>query len=98
MKSSGSYRMHAGVGTVFAAALLIGAHATSARAWDETIIKNCTDDYFAYCSTHSPDSPELRYCMEAHRNQLSKQCVKALLDAGEVPKKYFANGPTQSKK
>ena len=75
---------------------LLGSH--SARAWSEGIILNCTEDYFAYCKEHSPESPELRYCMEAHRNQISKQCVKALIDAGEVPKKYLANAPQSQPK
>ncbi len=79
-------------------AALMSAAAGVAHAWDEGVILNCTDDYFTFCKQHSPDSAELRPCMEAHRTQISKQCVKALLDAGEVPKKYLANAPPQSKK
>jgi hypothetical protein len=78
-------------------ALLLAA-TTAARAWDENIIRNCTEDYFNFCSAHSPDSPELSACMEAHRHQISKQCVKALIETGTVPKKYLANSPNQSKK
>ena len=70
----------------------------SAHAWSEDIIRNCTEDYFAYCKEHSPESADLRYCMEAHRNKISKQCVKALIDAGEVPKKYLANVPQSQQK
>ncbi len=70
----------------------------AARAWSDDIIKSCTEDYFAYCKEHSPESSELRYCMEAHRNQISKQCVKALVDAGEVPKKFLANVPQSQQK
>ena len=83
-----------------AAALLTVSLAGSgaARAWSEDIIRNCTEDYFAYCKEHSPESTELRYCMEAHRTQISKQCVKALIDAGEVPKKYLANVPQSQQK
>ncbi len=69
------------------------AASQSARAWSEDVVNNCTNDYLAYCKQHSPESTELRYCMEAHRNQLSKQCISALVDAGEVPKKYLANVP-----
>ncbi len=83
-----------------AVALLMGglAGTGSARAWSEDIIRNCTEDYFAYCKEHSPESAELRSCMEAHRNKISKQCVKALIDAGEVPKKYLANVPQSQQK
>ena len=70
------------------ALLLVGA--TAAHAVDESVKQFCTDDYMAYCSQHAPESTEVRYCMEAHRNELSKQCVKALVDAGEVPKKYLS--------
>jgi hypothetical protein len=69
------------------------AAAPSAMAWSDDIINHCTGDYLTYCKEHSPESAEVRYCMEAHRNQISKQCIQALLDAGEVPKKYLANAP-----
>jgi hypothetical protein len=69
------------------------AVSSSAMAWSEDVITNCTGDYLAFCKQHSPESVELRYCMEAHRDQISKQCIQALLDAGEVPKKYLANAP-----
>lgn len=64
-----------------------GSH--SAYAYDENVTRYCVDDYLAYCKQHAPEGSEVRYCMEAHRNQLSKQCIKALVDAGEVPKKYL---------
>ena len=60
------------------------AQAVSARVQDD-----CYRDYNAYCSSHAPESTEVRYCMEAHRNQLTQKCVSALVDAGEVPRKYL---------
>jgi hypothetical protein len=75
------------------------ATAQPAVAWSEDITNNCAGDYLAFCKQHSPESTEVRYCMEAHREKISKQCIKALVDAGEVPKKYLANVPqSQSKK
>lgn len=62
----------------------------AAFAYDEKVEKYCGDDYLAYCSRHAPESAETRYCMEAHRDQLSKQCVKTLVEAGLVPKKYMS--------
>jgi hypothetical protein len=61
-----------------------------ASAYDDKVQKDCGDDYIAYCSKHAPESAETRYCMEAHRDQLTKQCVKALVEAGMVPKKYLS--------
>jgi len=72
--------------------------ATAAQAWDDRVVQNCTDDYFAYCSAHGPETQELRSCMEANRMKLSKQCVKALLDSGEVPKKYLSSNTDTDKK
>jgi hypothetical protein len=81
-------------GIAFSLLTLAGfAASSSARAWSEDVITNCTGDYLAYCKQHSPESTELRYCMEAHRDKISKQCISALVDAGEVPKKYLANVP-----
>ena len=78
-----------GLAAAIGAAMMLGGLAGTARAYDEAVVKNCADDYFAYCKQHAPESTEVRYCMEAHRDRLSKQCVKALVDAGEVPKKYL---------
>ena len=63
--------------------------AGNTHAYDENVTTYCAADYFEFCKQHTPESAEVRYCMEAHRNELSKQCVKALVDAGEVPKKYL---------
>ena len=44
----------------------------------------CATDYYAHCSSYSPDSPQVRSCMRAVGNGLSKRCVNALVAAGEV--------------
>jgi hypothetical protein len=44
----------------------------------------CATDYYAHCSAYSPDSPQVRSCMRAVGNSLSKRCVNALVAAGEV--------------
>lgn len=44
----------------------------------------CATDYYAHCSAYSPDSPQVRSCMRAVGNSLSKRCVNALVSAGEV--------------
>ncbi len=77
--------------SAIAIASLVGAFAASATvasAYDEKVEKICGDDYLAYCGKHAPESAETRYCMEAHRDQLTRQCVSALVEAGLVPKKY----------
>lgn len=44
----------------------------------------CASDYYAHCSAHSPNSPQVRSCMRAVGVGLSKSCVDALIAAGEV--------------
>ncbi|HML28213.1 MAG TPA: hypothetical protein PKE16_05115 [Hyphomicrobium sp.] len=44
----------------------------------------CAADYYAHCSAFSPTSPQVRSCMRAVGNSLSKRCVDALVSAGEV--------------
>lgn len=68
----------------------VAGSASVASAYDDKVEKDCADDYLAYCSKHAPESAETRYCMEAHHDKLTRQCVKALVEAGMVPKKYLS--------
>lgn len=45
---------------------------------------NCASDYYSYCSQHSIGSPGLRKCMRANGPRLSKACINALIEDGEV--------------
>lgn len=51
----------------------------------------CASDYYAHCSAYSPTSTEVRSCMRAVGNALSKRCVDALVAAGEVSSKEVAH-------
>ncbi len=44
----------------------------------------CASDYYAHCSAYSPYGSQVRSCMRAVGNGLSKRCVDALVSAGEV--------------
>ncbi|MGO9171296.1 MAG: hypothetical protein ACLP7P_04945 [Rhodomicrobium sp.] len=46
----------------------------------------CAADYYAYCSKHDPDGPEVRACMRSNGHKLSQRCLRALVAAGEVSK------------
>lgn len=55
-------------------------------------VKNaCKNDYFRHCPAYHVGSPQLRTCMTkaGKRKQLSRVCLRALIDAGEVPRKYL---------
>ena len=66
----------------------IAAVATSAAAESKRVREACGKDIQKLCPGEKRDSPSLRYCMEAKVNYLSKRCVRALEDAGEMPRGY----------
>ncbi|HPG88471.1 MAG TPA: hypothetical protein PLD46_02375 [Hyphomicrobium sp.] len=72
---------------VLAAATVVTA--TEASAVSKVVEKACAGDYQNYCSQYVPNSPQARRCFESNRKVLSQWCVRALVDAGEVPAKYL---------
>lgn len=69
------------------AAMLVAAASTDAFAYSSGVRNACADDYFRFCPHYPEGSAKLRGCMRAHGRSLSKGCVRALVDAGLVPKK-----------
>lgn len=68
----------------FSAVILIG---TDASALITQRVKNaCKNDYFTHCSQHALGSAALRTCMKGAQDNLSKTCLEALVDDGEVTK------------
>lgn len=49
----------------------------------------CENDYYSFCSQYDPDSNQVSRCFESNRKNLSRACIRALVDAGEVPAKYL---------
>ena len=72
--------------TVSLATAVLIAGATAAAAYNEKVQQNCKDDYLSFCSAHPIGSTGMRRCMEANGKQLTKKCVNALVDAGEIPR------------
>ena len=70
-------------------AALIALSATSAVALSKKVKNACAGDYQDYCSQYVPDSTQARRCFESNHKALSKPCIRALVDAGEVPSKYL---------
>ncbi len=50
----------------------------------------CSSDYFAYCSMHKVGTPGVRQCMRAAGPKLSKRCLNALVNEGEVSQNEVA--------
>ncbi len=72
-----------------AVAVLTPLAATAASAHSDKVKKACAGDYQNFCSQYAPDTAQLRSCFESNRKGLTKICVSALVDAGEVPAKYL---------
>lgn len=71
----------------FAAMTLLTA--TGATAFGKKVEEACSGDYQNFCAQYVPNSPQVRRCFESNRKSLSQWCIRALVDAGEVPAKYL---------
>ena len=68
------------IGVIFAA---VSTAAYAGPVTDEEK-QYCAHDYRQYCGDDGLGSTLLRDCMNKHGKSLSAQCIKALVDAGEV--------------
>lgn len=57
-----------------------------AFAVDPAVKRACKKDYFSFCSKHAVGTPAVRKCFRVNGHRLSKRCVKALNNAGMVPR------------
>lgn len=66
--------------------------ATPSFAVSPDVESACADEYFKFCSQHDPKGKGVRSCMKSHKRSLSRACVTALVNSGEVgaPKKAVA--------
>jgi hypothetical protein len=75
----------------FKIALALGALvslSTAASAYSDRVQNNCKGDYLNFCSAHPVGSTGMRRCMEANGKSLSPKCLSALVDSGEIPRKF----------
>lgn len=72
--------------TLLIASISIACLASAARAAPISPLERqeCRDDYKKFCGEYGLDSPALRACMDRAGRGLSKGCVQALIQAGEV--------------
>lgn len=73
-----------GLFAVAALATALAVQVSSANAVSLSVRYACMQDYFRYCSTHAVGSQALRHCMRVNGERLSRNCVRALVSAGEV--------------
>ncbi|HAN64282.1 MAG TPA: hypothetical protein DIC31_00485 [Rhizobiales bacterium] len=70
---------------LIAAVAIVGcAGAAQAETYSKIVQQNCRDDYKKFCSEYGIESTALRSCMDRAGKALSKACVQALIQSGEV--------------
>ena len=74
---------------VFAAAAL-AATAGSASAYSSRVKSACKSDFYRFCPAYSVGSSQLRACMRSAGGNVSRRCIDALADSGEVKSKYHS--------
>jgi hypothetical protein len=52
--------------------------------YSKAVQQACMADYKKYCGEYGIETAALRTCMDRNGHSLTKTCVRALIDAGEV--------------
>jgi hypothetical protein len=67
-------------------AALMTAH--GAQAYSARVKSACKSDFLKFCPSYKEGSPQLRSCMRSAGGNISQRCIDALVDAGEISRKY----------
>jgi hypothetical protein len=73
--------------TYWIALVLTVALPQQAGAVSEKVRKSCKNDYMTHCNTFEVGSDALKQCMRKAGRKLSRSCVDALVEAGEISRK-----------
>ena len=81
-----AFRSRMLVASAFVTFLAVTFLACSAKAdsYSKAVQRSCAADYHKYCGDYGLESAALRGCMDRAGKSLSKACVKALIQSGEV--------------
>lgn len=69
-----------------------GAMAANSGPYSARVRRACKSDYSRFCPGYSLYGTELRRCMQAAGGNISQRCIRALVDAGEVPRSMLKKG------
>ena len=75
--------MLAFVTIVLSVGFAVEAAAEQSR-YSKALRQACMADYKKYCGEYGIETAALRTCMDKNGHNLTKTCVRALVDAGEV--------------
>ena len=60
--------------------------AMAQNTYSKAVQQACANDYRSHCGQYGIETDALRLCMDKAGHSLSKTCIDALVDAGEVSK------------
>lgn len=63
---------------------------TQAAAYSSSVKRACKSDFYRFCPSYKVGSTKLRNCMRSAGGNLSRRCVDALANAGEISRKYHS--------
>ena len=72
--------------TIVVAAALTALSYPAAAQFSSAVKGACKTDYKRFCGVYAVDDPGLRKCMDKAGQSLSRKCVVALVNSGEVTK------------
>ena len=69
---------------------VLAATAGGAAAYSARVKSACKSDFYRFCPAYSVGSSELRACMRSAGGNVSRSCIDALADSGEISRKYHS--------
>ena len=67
-----------------ASGLVGGGAEAKTYSYSKQVQKSCAQDYKAHCGEYGIETEALRLCMDRAGHRLTKTCVNALIQSGEV--------------
>lgn len=65
-------------------ATVVLAGAAQAQSYSKAVQQFCRADYKKYCGEYGLETSGLRSCMDRNGNNLSRNCVRALVRDGQI--------------
>lgn len=72
------------------ASAAVVASAGSANAYTARVKSACKSDFYRFCPGYKVGSSQLRACMRSAGGNVSRRCVDALADSGQIARKYHS--------
>lgn len=82
----------------FAAVCAAAVIAGPASAYSGRVKSACKSDFYRFCPSYKVGSSQLRTCMRSAGGNISRRCIDALANAGEISRKYHSRYRTSRRR